>query len=459
MGSEKLDKKRKRHGDEASERPRKKVATEQPPAEVVKVSLIPDEDEWVPVVASTPGLSFPSDITLKPYKKSRKNNIFSTGKSPVPASEHLLHTSAHPKIDYIGREEEESGTDGLLNHYLGVYDPQSGQLQLLRARKLVLRGSLRPTPKKAGEEAELANGLSARNALGLTFGTKKSQRAIQNLTKNAISPSKRNRSAPGEPQPALDPLASAVVSSMAAAAPTTSTREDLQAAIDESKPRPKPNLAAETPADVYPIDQLVGKNILPQMTVKEWQDAVEEKREIVTKSRFVSHRIQRIVSEGDVRKIKVVRYLLLLIEWYNALLVSPQGRIRKVPDRTQLREKLGIWGSDLVDGVNQRFAEGARTLTKWQLDNLITHICALCITVDPENFMTDTHDIKEDLRIENKQVRTYFREIGCRVVTPTEGERLRWGLAKAELPTHQAAKLRLPLEFPKMRVIRVKKGR
>ena len=44
------DNKRKRHSDAATGRPSKRVATEQLPAEVVKVSLLPDEDEWAPVV-------------------------------------------------------------------------------------------------------------------------------------------------------------------------------------------------------------------------------------------------------------------------------------------------------------------------------------------------------------------------------------------------------------------------
>ena len=107
--------------------------------------------------ASTPGLSFPPDLTLKAYTKPRRPNTSSTGKSPVTTSEHLLHTSAHPRIDYTGREEEGGGTDGLLSHYIGVYDPQSGDLQLMRARKLVLRGSPRLNPTEVETEAKAAN--------------------------------------------------------------------------------------------------------------------------------------------------------------------------------------------------------------------------------------------------------------------------------------------------------------
>lgn len=36
-----------------------------------------------------------------------------------------------------------------------------------------------------------------------------------------------------------------------------------------------------------------------------------------------------------------------------------------------------------------------RTMSKWHVDNLITHLCALSLIVD--NFTTDTHDLREDL--------------------------------------------------------------
>lgn len=277
------------------------------------------------------------------------------------------------------------------------------------------------------------------------------------MTKNAISPLKPGRSAPGSSQSTLDPVASAVVSSMAATTSSMPTREDLQATADESKPRPQPQLTAERPADVYPMDQLVGKGILRQMTVKEWQDAVEGGEDILTKSRFVSHRIQNIVSSGDIRKIKTLKYMLLLLEWHGQLLATAKGGGRKIPERERLFEKLGSWGSELVKHVNNRFAEGGRTVSRWQLDKLITYICALAITID--DFTTDVYDLKEDLRLEDKDIRKYFKEIGARVRLPSEHERERMKIGKAEASAHRLAKLRLPLEFPKIRVLAAKGGK
>ncbi|KAI4111949.1 MAG: hypothetical protein LQ338_008343, partial [Usnochroma carphineum] len=319
------EKKRKREGHDNDDRPEKRAATEHMQLNGVKVSLIPEANEWALFIAKTPGVSFPSNCPLKPYIKTgknnaSKNNASSIGQTLSSNSEHLLHTSAHPKIDYIGREEDGVGLDSWLNHYIGVYDPDTGQLQLVRARKLVLRSSVRHAQNPVEEAVKGTNvrrcptlglpplkaptlnqpkGLSGRNTLGLTFGTKKSQRAIQALAKNAISPSKQ-RLAQGSPTtPTLDPTASAILSSVAATTSSMPTREELQTQVDESKPRPRPTLNAGKPAEVYPIEELVGQGTLPQMMVKDWQDAIEAGEEILTKSRFVSHRVGAIVKNGD----------------------------------------------------------------------------------------------------------------------------------------------------------------
>ena len=276
------------------------------------------------------------------------------------------------------------------------------------------------------------------------------------LTRNAISPAKAGSLGVSQTGSTLDPIASAVVSSIATTAGSMPTREELQAAADESKPRPKPNITAEAPAEVYPLEDLLGRGMLRQMTVKEWQDAVDAKTEILTQSRFVSHRIPATVEAGDVRRLKSLKYLLLLLEWYSALVPASKGLGRKVKQRDKLREQLGSWGSELVDGVSRRFAEGS-ILSRWHVDNLITHICALAITID--DFAIDVYDIREDLKLENKQIKQYFQELGCRVAAPTQNEMARMKIEKKEAAQHQVAKLRLPLAFPKMRVTVQKKRR
>jgi DNA-directed RNA polymerase I subunit RPA49 len=58
------------------------------------------------------------------------------------------------------------------------------------------------------------------------------------------------------------------------------------------------------------------------------------------------------------------------------------------------------------------------------------------------------------LRLENKQVGQYFHELGCRVGPPTEKERENRGMSKAQAAATRIAKLKLPLDFPKPRMMR-----
>lgn len=292
-----------------------------------------------------------------PYTKSRLD----ASRSSLAIPELLLHSSAHLKLDYTAREESSNGSESHLKHYIGVYDPEAGRLQLVQARKLVIRSTLRSSDhdeKGSDSEKDVPNNLSARSNLGLAFGTKKTQKAIRAHTANAIkaSPTKVKSQTSGTGR-ALDPVASAVVSSMAQFTSSMPTREQLQADIDENKPVPKPNLAAETPAEVYPVEQLVGgTNVLRNMNVKELMDKVKAGEDVKTKSLFVSSRLQGVVLSDDVKRVRTLKYLLLLLEWYKGLKVGNKGA-KKVPKDEEMESLIEQYGSEVVRGVGRRFAE------------------------------------------------------------------------------------------------------
>ena len=270
----------------------------------------------------------------------------------------MLHSSSHPNLDYVGQELETENGDTFLSHYVGVYDPSEETLQLVPARKVIIRSTLKtkaPTSPvtKEDDNTSVPNDLSARNNLGLTFGTKKSQKAIRSLTENNIV------STPSRPGPALDPLASAVMDSMAASIADMPSRETMQAEATSNKPIPKPNLKAETPAEVYTLDDLVGLKTLRSMQVKEWIDKENAGEEITTRSRFVSARIVRMVKAEEVKELKALKYLLLLIEWYLASKKTGQGSraTLKVPEKEQWETVLPGWDNAAIAGVERRFTE------------------------------------------------------------------------------------------------------
>ena len=134
------------------------------------------------------------------------------------------------------------------------------------------------------------------------------------------------------------------------------TREELQAAVDDAKPRPKANLDATTAADVYKIEDLIGTETLKALIVRQWQDDVKADKAIETHSRFVSHRVIRLVQSGDVKRLKALRYVLLMLDWFECLKPGQKGT-KRLPPREDIRKAVGEDVTDfLIDGMRKKFA-------------------------------------------------------------------------------------------------------
>ncbi len=174
------------------------------------------------------------------------------------------------------------------------------------------------------------------------------------------------------------------------------SREEMQAEINSSKPIPPPNLSAQNAEEVWTLESLVALQTLRSVQVKEWIETIQNGDEITCKSRFVASRIEKLVAANDVKRLRGLRYLLLLIEWYHSLKKGARGVLR-VPRKEDL---LQGWPSELVDGVARRFAEGGE-LNTWHKHNLLTHILALALVLD--GCFTDTRDVRDDLRLDNKE--------------------------------------------------------
>jgi len=150
-----------------------------------------------------------------------------------------------------------------------------------------------------------------------------------------------------------------------------------------------------------------------------------------------------------------MKYIYILMNFFIALKPLRSGG-KKLPPREDLKKMTGA-GDAILDGIRRTFAVGIE-LTKWHVDKLLLHICALSLHID--DFTTDTHNIREDLRLEPQQISQYYSELGCKVSPPTEKERLKFGLkTKGEAQGHAVARLQIPLVWPKQRVIAQKKKR
>lgn len=335
-------------------------------------------------------MAIPSSMSLSTYRKRK------------PTTELLLHSSSHPRIDYTAREQHEGSVESLLKHYIGIYDAEAQEIQLIEAKKMSVRSTLRSEEAEVREEqlAQRKNvclhtlttqlwfrcieerdhglttptqhsNLTKRQQLGLEFGTKKAQKAIRSITENAVSSS---RLSPNASQQDIEsaiknnPSAAAVLESMTASAEAAPSKESLQAIIDDAKPRPKHNTNATKIEDVYSITSpgVMGEELLQLVKVKPWFEAIENGKSVSTTSRFVTHRIRELIlgrEDGGeaVKKVKVCRYLLVLVQFYKALRASKKGGVRLLPKPEVLREKVETERA-VLDLVKRRFA-GAGYIT------------------------------------------------------------------------------------------------
>ncbi|KAI9924419.1 hypothetical protein ASPWEDRAFT_167396 [Aspergillus wentii DTO 134E9] len=476
MPSDKIDKKRKRASDR-HERPSKKPALELQDLPPLASSVVDDHSELAPVIMTTPGLNAPQNLHLNPFLKNRESqssSAASTRNRGIVSSELLLQSSEHPKLDFLGREANDDA-DSQLKHYIAVVDPEKKTWQFVEARKVTLRGAVRrmqPAEEdESSEDEEMQTMRSQRTALTNTFGTKQSRKAAQSMAENA--------QLSNAPAGAANAAESAILSSMPTDGPTdiASKAAAVQAQVQANKPIPRANLEASQPADVYPIDVLVpnGFSTLQQLPgIKEWQDAVSSGRAVASTSRYVSRRVEGVVRSGNTTHIQILRFILLLLEFTRSLKAG-RDRTKRLPPREELRRALSSTGESseslpdpVIDAIRRKFAPQGSNLGKNDITFLHTTICALSLHIPPRpakdggassqggnaanELATDPSDLRDDLRLDNPSITQYFRELGCRVDKPRESEFAKWDIkgGKAEAAARRVARLKVPVEFPKV---------
>ncbi|KAM0454896.1 hypothetical protein ACHAPV_008037 [Trichoderma viride] len=385
-------------------------------------------------------MEMPSNLKFHSYLP--KNATSTKSKKTAIEKGLLLHSSTHRNLDYTAREEER-GSKPLLNHYIGIYDPKTGKLQVVEAKKMVVRGAVR-SKQVATEQEGKKSMLDQRTDLGQTFGTKKAKKAIQDKVLNAIAPQRK----PGDPSTPvkLDDASKAILNSIGAVTSTMASRDELQAAVDEAKPVPKANVDASEVYDVYRPEELIGADIINLVPIREWQEKAKHGESIQFQSRYVVSRVQAIASNDSAEmRLRVLRYLSIVLLFYLCSKPGRQKGTRQLPPREKLRELLAPAPEAVVENIRRKFSDGGQ-LRKFHIDLLIAHCCALACIVD--NFEVDTQALKDDLKLHQRVMNQYFHEIGARVKPIKD---------KTEERTLQVAKLTLPLDLPKQRQIRARR--
>lgn len=261
------------------------------------------------------------------------------------------------------------------------------------------------------------------------------------MTTNAIGPARTA----GSKAPKVDKAAAAILASMADAAASMATRDQLSEVADAAKPRPRANLEAANVKDVYTIDILIGGDILRYLEVLDWQEAVKNKKQIRVGSRYVAGRIQPFAA--NVEKLKILKYMLLLIDFYNATRPIGRSKLRKLPKREDMAKVFARTSELVMENIKGKFSISGE-MPAFKVDLLMTHLAALACLVD--NFEVDLWDLRHDLKLEAKPMEQYFKEIGAKIRAFPDAMRKQMGLEKSAVAQRRIAKLSLPLEFPKV---------
>ncbi|KAJ5908211.1 hypothetical protein N7495_000893 [Penicillium taxi] len=492
MPSDNVEKKRKRASDR-HERPTKKPALELQALPPLAASVVEDKSELAPVIATTPGVLNAKSLRWDAYVKTR-DNASSSGVARNPgivSSEILLQSSDHEKMDFVGREGTGDDTDSQLKHYVAVVDPERKTWQIVEARRVTLRGAVRSYRNASDDEdseEEMNTMRAQRTALTNTFGTKQSRKAVQSMAENA--------KLSNAPVGAVPEAGAALISSLPAGAASGLVKmANVQAEVQAAKPLPIPDLTAAHPADVYTIESLVpgGHSTLRLLTgIEEWKQQVEAGMGVTTGSRFVASRVEAVVLSGNQTQLQVLRFIQLLLEFARCLKSGRGDKSsgpgsKKLPPREDLRkilsstsgavskdsknteaESVDLLSDSVVDAVRRRFAPNGAYMTKHEQTLLHTTICALSLHIPPQpakdggssslggnspnELATDPSNLRDDLHIESNTMIQYFRELGCKIDKPRETEHKKWNIkgGKAEANARRIARLRIPVEFPKV---------
>ncbi|KAK5989180.1 DNA-directed RNA polymerase I subunit rpa49-like protein [Cladobotryum mycophilum] len=438
------DKKRKRGGDGAANSKKKVVIDAPPPTASVSSVLRPKF--CPPVIAVTPGVEMPKDLVFHSYVP--KDQSKPKTKQPKHAVDRglLLHSTSHRSLDYTAKEEESRDSQHLLNHYIGVYDPETGKLQVVEAKKMIVRGAVRSKQAAAssmGERDQKTTMMEQRTDLGQTFGTKKARKVIQERVLNALTPQTKN----GDDTPMkIDDASKAILESVGKLTSTMATKEELQAVIDDAKPIPSANLDASEVYDVYNPKSIIGSDILNLVPILEWQEKAKHKESIQVPSQFIASRVNAIATNDTAtERLRVMRYMAFVIIFFLRTAPGKERGTRRVPPKEKLREFLSPAPDAVIENIRRKFSD-AGTIRKFHIDLLMAHCCVFALIVD--NFEVDTEHLRYDLRLDQRTMSQYFYEIGARVKpvkTVSDGR------------VAHIAKLVIPLDFPKQRQIRARR--
>jgi len=248
--------------------------------------------------------------------------------------------------------------------------------------------------------------------------------------------------------------------------------EETSSLIQANKPVPAPNLTTNDIAEIYPLFSLVfpgpASRTLEMVPIDDWQAKIANKEPVECGSRFVAFRSTHVIKAANANPesqshreiVQILRYTLILIELaYYLKTVHTDRRLPPVA-------KCMSWITApvppaLIEKILTKYCPNGPVPSKFNMTLLRTTILALTLHIPPPSgnhgvgiMATETFDIQQDLALTTDEVRTLYRELGCKWEAATDAELERWGLKKRMTKEGAQglmfAKLKFPIDFPKV---------
>ncbi|KAF3210667.1 DNA-directed RNA polymerase I subunit rpa49 [Orbilia oligospora] len=453
MASPERERKRKR---DAQGQPRPVVPSSSSQSQVIKINR-KDVGSHPPIIASIHGVELPTDLTFSAFsKKSKVSKHMSGGtKGEARETEYCLQAQTS-RIEYDGRVEGEDG----LSYYVGVYDPEKGSVDVYPSPLVHVRRQVRRLKEKEiPEKASTGTLMDSRQALSAAFGNRTSRKALKDEQLNAITSSTLGSTG-------ATSVVSAISSAVDSATALLPTSESLRTGSGNSKYLPPIHADEEgvTVDTVYRIEEMVEKKVLDGCAegVREWEKSVRAGGEVEStiSPHYVTSRIRGVIDSGAnvTKRLKILRYIEHMIQFHRLFINSFSNTVYRpklydtfVSDDKAITSHLI---DTFTDAKNQNKNE--RQLSKTKLTKLYCWLMILCLKVEEDGRM-DLFDLVQDLQIERREVEMAAREIGARVEAFKEGYLKLMGYGKEEAREHKLVALRLPLVFPKNKMLQVRK--
>ncbi|VEU20396.1 DEKNAAC101257 [Brettanomyces naardenensis] len=389
------------------------------------------------------GIRIPQSTNFELYqhKKRKLNDLIIHGEN-----ENLLYDGAI--------KDGENSVSGAPEYCLGLYDPTSRSLKLIRTKLIPTKTE----PKKFLKVSENYEDMSKvtymeqRNRLGAEFGTSRAKAALNSYKKNRVDASKLAESE-------LD-----IAEGIQKTTDSMPNRAKLTEMIElENRLIPPYNQDATAVEDVYPLEGIISateQNLIKvDVLLKEIQNGTEARKLLEympyysENGNYLERKLAAISPDTQDAKLK------LQIVYYISVLMGLYFNRRSRTKDKLLEELQNPPASLILNKCLETFTDynGKRShfyMDPMNEDRLICYILVLMLKL--EDYSLAVSPLAQELATKPSKLSSLLRSLGCTSKVATVSEREAWGLPRSS-GSYKISQLRVPFKLPPM-IRRIPRG-